>query len=176
MLMVMAFGQRRHRSVLILQYDRVLDSVQVFFSNSCMWSEIDCQSRWNYKNQSRWSPVGITRLAEWWQTVIARDGSIMVNGMDSYFFLTEASYISCFDLLSRVKARSVWLWVSNKVMGNRRNILSIGDCTWDLGTYRIVEQRRLWWVCAFAQTCQSLRCSHTQSMDVDWDWDQNLDI
>ena len=48
----------------------------------------------------------------------------------------------------------------------------------DFCTYRIDEQRRLWRVCAYAyaQTHQSLRCSHTQSMDVDEGSDQSLDI
>ena len=40
----------------------------------------------------------------------------------------------------------------------------------------IVEQRKLRQVCANAQTRQSLRCLHNQSMDVDGDSEQNYDI
>ena len=46
----------------------------------------------------------------------------------------------------------------------------------DFGTYRISEQRRLRRVCTYAQTRQSLRCSHTQSMDADESSDQTLDL
>ena len=42
----------------------------------------------------------------------------------------------------------------------------------DFGTYRISEQHRLRRVCAYAQTYQSLRCSHTQSKDIDVVYDQ----
>ena len=45
--------------------------------------------------------------------------------------------------------------------------------TWDFGTYRFVEQRRLMRACANAQTRQSLHRLYTQSMDVDEDSDQN---
>ena len=38
------------------------------------------------------------------------------------------------------------------------------------------EQWRLRRVCAYAQTRQSLRCSHTQSIDADEDSDLNLDF
>ena len=37
----------------------------------------------------------------------------------------------------------------------------------DFGTYRISEQRMLRRVCAYAQTRQSLYCSHTHKMNVD---------
>ena len=39
--------------------------------------------------------------------------------------------------------------------------------SWDSGTYHIGDQRRLRRACASAQTRQSLRCSHTWSMEVD---------
>ena len=39
--------------------------------------------------------------------------------------------------------------------------------TWDFGTYRIVQQRRLKRDGADAQNRKSLYCSHTQSMDED---------
>ena len=39
--------------------------------------------------------------------------------------------------------------------------------SWDYGTYIIGDQRRLRRACAYAQSRQSLRCSHTQSMIVD---------
>ena len=45
--------------------------------------------------------------------------------------------------------------------------------SWDYGTYRIGEQRRLRRDCASAQSRQSLRCSHTQRMEVDEGSDQN---
>ena len=45
----------------------------------------------------------------------------------------------------------------------------------DFGTYSISEQRRLRRVCAYAQTRQSLRSSHTQSRDTDEGSDQTLD-
>ena len=43
---------------------------------------------------------------------------------------------------------------------------------------RIGMQRRLWQVCAYAyaQTCQSLRCSHRQSRDINKSADPILDI
>ena len=34
-------------------------------------------------------------------------------------------------------------------------------------TFRNSEQQKLKQVCAYAQTCQSIRCSHTQRMDED---------
>ena len=39
--------------------------------------------------------------------------------------------------------------------------------SWDYGTYHIGNQRRLRRACASAQSRQSLRCSHTWSMEVD---------
>ena len=39
----------------------------------------------------------------------------------------------------------------------------------DFGTYRIIENRKFKRVCLFAHTRQSLRCSHTQTLDVDED-------
>ena len=44
------------------------------------------------------------------------------------------------------------------------------------GTYRIVEQRELRWVCAYNQTHKGLRCSHTPSTDIDEDSDENVDV
>ena len=48
--------------------------------------------------------------------------------------------------------------------------------SWGYGSYRIGEQRRLRRDCAFAQSRQSLRCSHTWSMEVDERSDQKSDI
>ena len=42
--------------------------------------------------------------------------------------------------------------------------------------YSTAKQRRLRWACADAQTHQSLSCSHTQSIDVDEDLDQDKDF
>ena len=39
--------------------------------------------------------------------------------------------------------------------------------SWNYGTYHICDQWRLMWACASAQSCQSLHCSHTWSMEVD---------
>ena len=39
--------------------------------------------------------------------------------------------------------------------------------SWDYGTYRIGDQRRLRRACAFAQSHLSLHCSHTWTMEVD---------
>ena len=44
----------------------------------------------------------------------------------------------------------------------------------DPRTYRISEKRKLWRVCAYAQTHQSFRRSHEQSTDVDEGSDQTL--
>ena len=44
------------------------------------------------------------------------------------------------------------------------------------GSYCMVEQRRLWQVCAYAQTCLSHLCLHTQSMEVEKDSQQKLDV
>ena len=38
----------------------------------------------------------------------------------------------------------------------------------DIGTYNIVKQRMIWWICTY----QGLHCMHTQSMIVDEDTDQ----
>ena len=46
----------------------------------------------------------------------------------------------------------------------------------DFGIYRIGEQLRFRRGCAYAQTRQSIRCSHTQTIDVDEGSDQNLDL
>ena len=48
--------------------------------------------------------------------------------------------------------------------------------SWDYDTYRIGDQRRLRWACASAQSHQSLRCSHTWTMEVDEGSDQKSDI
>ena len=40
--------------------------------------------------------------------------------------------------------------------------------SWNYGPYHIGNQRRLRWVCASAQSHQSLRYSHTWSMKVGW--------
>ena len=42
--------------------------------------------------------------------------------------------------------------------------------------YRILKQRRLRRACNNAQTCQSIRCSHSQNLDFDKDSDQILDL
>ena len=47
---------------------------------------------------------------------------------------------------------------------------------WDYGTYHIGDQRRLRRACAFAQSRQSLRCSHTWSMEVDEGSEQISDM
>ena len=44
------------------------------------------------------------------------------------------------------------------------------------GAYRIGVQLRLRRACAYAQPRQSLRCSHTQNLDVVEDSDQNEDL
>ena len=44
--------------------------------------------------------------------------------------------------------------------------------SWDYGTYRIGDQRRLRRACACTQSRQSLRCLHTWSMEVDEGSDQ----
>ena len=48
--------------------------------------------------------------------------------------------------------------------------------SWYYGTYHIDDQRRLRRACASAQSRQSLRCSHTWTMEVDEGSDQKSDI
>ena len=48
--------------------------------------------------------------------------------------------------------------------------------SWDYSTYQIGDQRRLRPACASTQSRQSLRCSHTYSMEVDEESDQKSDI
>ena len=48
--------------------------------------------------------------------------------------------------------------------------------SWDYGTYHIGDQRWLRRPCASAQSRQSLRCSHTWSIEVDEGSNQNSDI
>ena len=48
--------------------------------------------------------------------------------------------------------------------------------SWDYGTYHIGDQQRLRWASASAQSRQSLRCSHTWSMEIDEGYDQKSDI
>ena len=48
--------------------------------------------------------------------------------------------------------------------------------SWDYGTYQIGDQRWLRRACASAQFRQSLRCSHTWSVEVDKESDQKSDI
>ena len=71
-------------------------------------------------------------------------------------------------LLDYVEVLSTML-LSNE-MGNRK--LSQLMRLWDYDTYRIGKQRRLIRDCASAQSCQSLCCSHTLSMEVDVGSDQ----
>ena len=47
---------------------------------------------------------------------------------------------------------------------------------WDYGSYHIGDQRRLRRACTSAQSRQSLRCSHTWSMELDEELDQKSDI
>ena len=46
----------------------------------------------------------------------------------------------------------------------------------DFGTGHTGEQQRIRRACAYAQSRQSLRCSHTQSMDAAEDSDKNVDL
>ena len=46
--------------------------------------------------------------------------------------------------------------------------------SWDFGTYHTGDQRRLRRACISAQSRQSLRCSHTWSMEVNEGSDQNI--
>ena len=55
-------------------------------------------------------------------------------------------------------------------------IVNIWASSWDYGTYYIGDQRRLRRACASAQSRQSLRCSHTWSMEVDKGSNQKSDI
>ena len=55
-----------------------------------------------------------------------------------------------------------WLWHWWKT--ERKEIWA---SSWDYGTYHIGGQRSLRRACASAQSRQSLRCSHTWSMEVD---------
>ena len=48
--------------------------------------------------------------------------------------------------------------------------------SWDYGTYHIGDQRWLRRACAYAQSRQSLRCSHTWSIEVDKGSIQKADI
>ena len=48
--------------------------------------------------------------------------------------------------------------------------------SWDYGTYHIGDQRRFRRACASAKSRQSLRCSHTWSMEVDEGSEQKSDI
>ena len=53
------------------------------------------------------------------------------------------------------------------------NDLHIWASSWDYGTYHIGDQQRLGQACAFAQSRQSLRCSHTWLMEEDEESNQN---
>ena len=55
---------------------------------------------------------------------------------------------------------TIWNWASSS----------------DYGTYHIGNRRRLRWACTFEQSPQSLRCSHTWSMEVDEGSDQKSNI
>ena len=57
-----------------------------------------------------------------------------------------------------------------------RILIQIWTSARDFGTYGIGEQRRFGRVCAYDQTRQSIRCSHTQSMAAVKESDQNLDL
>ena len=54
--------------------------------------------------------------------------------------------------------------------------ISIWASSWDYGTYHIGDQPRLRQACASTQSRQSLRCSHTCSLEVDEGSDQKSDI
>ena len=57
-----------------------------------------------------------------------------------------------------VKSQGILKWI---LSGN-----PVWSSTQHFDTYSIIEQQRLKQVCACAQTCQSLPCSHTHSMDT----------
>ena len=59
---------------------------------------------------------------------------------------------------------------------SQNRIAQIWARTRYFGTFGIIEQRRIRRFCAYAQTRQSLRCSHTQSSDINPDSDQKSDF
>ena len=64
--------------------------------------------------------------------------------MSSLFYFTEILVLNANNL--------IWVY--------------IWDSSWDYGTYHVGDQQRLRRACAFAQSPQSLHCSHTWSMEV----------
>ena len=56
-----------------------------------------------------------------------------------------------------------------------RHPLNYKWASWDYGTYHIGDQRRLRRSCASTQSRQSLRCSHTWSIEEDEGFDQETD-
>ena len=61
---------------------------------------------------------------------------------------------------------------THSVYQNRKHWAS----SWDYGTYRTGDQRMLRRACASAQSGQSLRCSHTWSMEKDEGSDEKSDF
>ena len=66
------------------------------------------------KNPSRGSPIGITWLAEWWQTVIARDDFFpsLSNTNNGSFFLFA---IICQNFLNTLKRDMTWNFARKRI-------------------------------------------------------------
>ena len=63
-----------------------------------------------------------------------------------------------------------------KKKNNKKQTTPLRARSWDYGICHIGDERRLRWACTFAQSCQSLHCSHTWSMEVDEGSDQKSAI
>ena len=77
------------------------------------------------------------------------------------FFLKLFFYLNKqqFSLVSITRLRKIYV-----DEGSRQ---SLRDSSWNFGTYRICEQRRVRWACTFVQYHHSLCCSNWKRSDVD---------
>ena len=118
----------------------------------------------------------------WFLCCVRTHNVIHILFHNCHLFLRTCSskyaYMSLFD------SHAVWALIMGYIIyftiaicfyGSVPVNMHIWAITWEYGTYYILSNKRLKQACTNVQTPQSLRCLHTQSIDVDKVSDQNLD-
>ena len=130
-----------------------------------------------------------TKLERYVFVFISVNCQLLMNLIDCNDFVTLITdsirvVFTCLELNSynlyefpRDRYRANNCHLEDKVPGICYRLLALyqnnWSSSWDYGSYRIGDQRRLRRACASAQSCQSLRCSPTWSMEIDEGSDQN---
>ena len=120
---------------------------------------------------SVWDPLGVGLQDELWE--VKNQAATFVTG--NYNYETGS--------MAGIHEHLKWESLKKQRRDNRLILLykglkgkAIWASSWDYDTYHIGDQRRFRRACASAQSRQSLRCSHTRSMEVDEGSSQKSDI